>query len=94
MKTIIWSPEAEGDFFRLVDFLSKKSPRAADRFATEVEDAVLTLKKFPDLGRHYDIQNSIRELIIPFGAKGYVMRYGLRNSIITILRIWHQRENR
>ncbi len=41
-----------------------------------------------------DVPNG-RELFMSFGAGAYVIRYTLESDdIVTIIRIWHSRENR
>ena len=53
------------------------------------------LEVFPDRGRASGIPG-IRELIVPFGRSAYVVRYfrSARFDAVTILRIWHGREDR
>lgn len=58
---------------------------------TEMDEAARAnlLLKHPGMGRRLD-----RELDIPFGKRGYVMRYRLDGDDIVILKIWHSREER
>jgi len=86
---------AAADLERLRQFLADKNPAAAQRAAVVLRDAVRSLEAFPDRGRPSAIAG-LRELIVPFGRSGYVMRYAHfpeRNEIV-ILRIWHGREAR
>ena len=94
MKLII-SREAAGDFERLHDFLREQNAVAAQRVASMLSDAVDSLKTLPDRGRPSGIPG-VRELIVPFGRSGYVIRYAhlAGEHSVVILRIWHGREFR
>ncbi|GMR22257.1 MAG: hypothetical protein BMS9Abin37_0593 [Acidobacteriota bacterium] len=35
-----------------------------------------------------------RELIIPFGAGAYILRYRIHRDAVVIIRVWHSREAR
>lgn len=35
-----------------------------------------------------------RELFLPFGKAGYVLRYMIDNQTVVIIRAWHSREHR
>ena len=53
------------------------------------------LQVFPELGRPTE-DTDIRQIVIRFGATGYVSRYTIvpGSGDILILRIWHGRETR
>jgi len=92
---LVVAPAAAADLERLRQFLADKSPAAAQRAAIILRDAARSLEVFPDRGRPSAVAG-LRELIVPFGRSGYVMRYAPipeRNEIV-ILRIWHDREAR
>lgn len=38
--------------------------------------------------------NDVRELVVPYGARGYIVRYQVRENAILIVRVWHGREDR
>ncbi|MDP2259653.1 MAG: type II toxin-antitoxin system RelE/ParE family toxin [Caulobacter sp.] len=78
------------DFSRLSAFLGD-SP-AGDRFADVLEEAVLSLSEMPHRGR--PVGGDVRELIIPFGAGGYIIRYRVRDQTVVIARIFHSLEDR
>ena len=87
-------PRAQADVVRLRDFLAKNSPSAAARAGATLSQAIGSLDLFPNIGR--PAPRGTRELIVPFGAGEYIVRYRhvpSRNEII-VLRIWHSRENR
>jgi plasmid stabilization system protein ParE len=41
-----------------------------------------------------DDQTKRRELILPFGASAYVIRYRTADQTIVIIRVWHGHEDR
>jgi plasmid stabilization system protein ParE len=94
MKLIV-SPSATADLARLHAFLADKNPGAADRVAAALIAAVQSLDILPERGRASGTQN-VRELIVPFGRAGYVLRYAYREQVdeVIVLRIWHSREMR
>jgi plasmid stabilization system protein ParE len=86
---------AAADLERLRQFLADKDPTAARRAAAMLREAVQSLDAFPDRGRPAAVAG-LRELIVPFGRSGYVIRYAHfpeRNEVV-IIRIWHSREAR
>ncbi len=87
------SSVAQRDLARLEDFLSAKAPAAAIRAATAIEKAVLSLRRFPERGRSHEIPG-VRELPVPFGSSGYVIRYVMAASEVIVLRIFHSLEER
>jgi hypothetical protein len=56
---------------------------------------VRSLDIFPERGRPSGAPN-VRELIVPFGRAGYVLRYAYWRQVdeVVVLRIWHSREAR
>ncbi|HUL12708.1 MAG TPA: type II toxin-antitoxin system RelE/ParE family toxin [Methylococcaceae bacterium] len=47
----------------------------------------------PGIGKRLEGRQD-RELFVPFGQRGYVMRYRLDGDDIVILKIWHALEDR
>jgi plasmid stabilization system protein ParE len=92
---LIVSEAAAADLARLHAFLADKSPAAADRAATALITAMQSLDLFPERGRPSGTPN-VRELIMPFGRSGYVLRYAysMTQDEVVIIRIWHGREMR
>ncbi len=81
------------DAERLHEFLAEKNVEAARRAVAVIDAAVRSLAQLPLRGRPAGIAG-IRELIVPFGRSGYVVRYAYleRRNEIVILRLWHSRE--
>ena len=88
---------AEADLERLYDFLLEHNPVTADRAFEAIGDALRLLEQFPFScrkaggGQHGP---RIREMVIPFGASGYVALFEIEDaSTVTIIAVRHQREN-
>jgi plasmid stabilization system protein ParE len=88
------SQEARLDIERVREFLGANNPEAAKRALLTIFAALEQLEEFPGLGRPTE-DPAIPQLIIPFGARGYVARYTVRGSgDVLVLRLWHGREAR
>lgn len=87
------SSVAQRDLARLEDFLSEKAPTAAARAAAAIRKATMSLRRFPDRGHPYTIPG-VRELPVPFGSSGYIIRYIIASDEVTVLRIFHSLEER
>jgi plasmid stabilization system protein ParE len=85
---------AREDLKRLFAFLVEKDVQAARRARDAIVKATEFLGDFPFTCRKADEHNPfLRELIIPFGAAGYVALFEIDDaSTVTILAIRHQRE--
>jgi toxin ParE1/3/4 len=91
---ILLSPDAVDDIERLRSFLDQKNPDAARRALALIWSAIDRLQEFPDLGMP-TADADIRQIVIRFGASGYIVRYASReDGNILITRIWHGREAR
>jgi plasmid stabilization system protein ParE len=89
---IIVSEEVFGDLERIVDSLLGSSPESAGEALHKIRTAIEVLGLHPLLGRR--VQAEIRELVISWGATGYLAlyRFDAAPQIVRILRIRHQRE--
>lgn len=94
MMQIVWLPEAEKDLERLYEFIRPINPKAAKRALLVIIDGVDRLLEFPELGRPRETLPRIRELIVPFGARAYIVRYRLTQDSVVIVRIFHGLEDR
>ena len=74
--------------------LSEKSPVAAKRAAQAISTSLEKLRTLPDVGRPLSNDSNLRELIIDFGASGYVAlyRHDLGQDAVYILAFRHQKE--
>ena len=78
------------DFSRLSAFLGESA--AGDRFVDVLEDAVSSLAEMPHRGR--PLVGDVRELIIPFGRNGYIIRYRVSGQTVLVARVFHSLEDR
>ena len=92
---ILLTPEALSDIERLREFLGVENPDAGKRAMQTIWSAYEKVQVFPELGRPTE-DTDIRQIVIRFGAAGYVSRYTIlpASGDILILRIWHGRETR
>lgn len=96
MPKVIWLPEALQDAQRLRLFLEDKNPNAAARLARVFQKGANLLADYPEVGRPMNDDTDRRELFLPFGVGGYVLRYIIDKDKQTaaIIRVWHNREKR
>lgn len=91
---LIWSPYALMGVQRAYHFLAGKDLDAAKIAARTIRKHATLLKKFPNAGRTSDdLEPEQRELLIPFGASGYVLVYEMYAQGILILAVRHQKES-
>ena len=92
MATIAYSARSLTHLERAFEFLRKENPEAAVAAAQAIRSAVDNLGAHPLLGRR--IHGDIRELVISYGATGYIAlyRFLVPQDEIRILAIRHQRE--
>ncbi len=91
-----FTEEAQEDLLRLFDFLLQFDLDVALRARQAIEDSLQLLEQFPFTcrkaanGAHGP---RLRELVISFGATGYVALFEIDNATtVTVLAIRHQRE--
>jgi len=92
---IVFSPDALSDIERVREFLDIKNPDAAKRALRTIFTALETVHGSPGLGRPTE-DSEIRQIVIRFGAAGYIARYAIlpETGDVLVLRIWHGREAR
>lgn len=95
MPHVRLAERAQTDIARLHRFLAEQDPLAAKRAVLAIRNALLPLKEFPIIGRPVEDHPTLRELVIDFGASGYLALYRFERSIdeVTILAIKHQHED-
>ena len=91
-----FTPEAEADLLRLFDFLLEQDFAAAEKAREAIAKAIELLEVFPFSCRKAlggDGNPFLRELIIPFGATGFVALFEIETrELVTLLAVRPQRE--
>lgn len=92
---IVFSPDAADDLERVREFLDIDNPEAAKRALRAIFAVLEHVEEFPDLGRPTE-DADIRQIVVPFDAAGYVLRYTIlpADGDVLVLRLWHGREAR
>ena len=83
---IRWSPEAAGDFERIVRRIQKDNPSAARNVANTIYKGVASLKDSAHRGRSGRIEGS-RELVL--APLPYIAVYRIKGQIVEVSRIYH-----
>lgn len=75
-------------------FLEGKSPEAARRAGQAISHRLAVLQTNPAIGRPFELDPALRELVISFGDSGYVALYRLEpaDDAVYVLAFRHQRE--
>ena len=89
---IRWSDAARADLGRLYDFLARHDLQAADEIFDRLIASPRALMQFPRRGQKLSQYEplEIRELRVA----RYVVRYELGDELISVVRIFHAREDR
>jgi len=94
-----FTPEAEADLNRLFDFLLDRAETVEQAMrACEAVEIIRTvanshLSSTPYSYRKVGARPTLRELIVPFGATGYVLRFDIRTpELVLVIGARHQRE--
>ena len=94
-----FTPEADADLDRLFDFLLERAQTAEEAMrAHEAIEAIRTaanshLSTTPYSYRKVGHRPTLRELIVPFGSTGYVLRFDIRTpELVLVIGARHQRE--
>jgi len=92
VATVVYSARSLIHLERAFEFLRQENPDAAVAAAQAIRSAIENLGTHPLLGRR--IHGDIRELVISYGATGYIAlyRFLVPQDEIRILAIRHQRE--
>ena len=98
--TVLVEPEARADLLRLYEYLPERAEYAedlaiADRALEAIDVAMASLAATPFLFRKAAGSRSglRRELIIPFGASGYVVKYEIATpELVVVLAVRHRHE--
>ena len=93
MSRLVWTQRAIVGLEEAYLFLAEKDEEAAIKALDAINGGALILEDFPHAGRPAeDLEPEHRELLIPFGASGYVLLYRVENPLVYILAVRHQKE--
>ena len=94
-----FTPEADADLNRLFEFLLEQAETVEQAMrAHETIEVIRTvanshLSTTPYSYRRVSARPTLRELIVPFGSTGYVLRFDIRTAdLVLVLGARHQRE--
>jgi toxin ParE1/3/4 len=87
--TIVWSPRAIEHLAHLRAYIASDSPKAANRIANTLLEAVECLAELPNLGRPGRVAGT-RELVVP--GTPYVIPYRLRGDRLEVMAVFHGRQ--
>lgn len=90
---LIWTAAARADLIRLRSFIGPHNPEPARRAAEAIQEGAKLLIAHPAIGKRVEGRQD-RELFIPFGQRGYILRYRQENQTVLVLRVWHGLEKR
>ena len=87
-----WTTDALSDLERIYDFLVVVNPRAAAKAVQALIQAPKRLAQFPRLGEQLDPYgpHEIRRIVVG----RYEVRYEIKDTVISILHLFHAREDR
>ncbi|HXV30643.1 MAG TPA: type II toxin-antitoxin system RelE/ParE family toxin [Sinorhizobium sp.] len=94
MPRVIVTEGAVAGLDRCRKFLLAKNADAAQRAADTIAKHFLLLETSPEIGRPFEDDPALRELVIAFGAAGYaaVYRYVPGENAVFILAFRHLKE--
>ena len=95
MPHVRLSARAQSDLSRLHTYLVGKDVNTAKRAMLAIREAFRPLSHAPNIGRLLEDSEDLRELVIDFGASGYLALYRLEPALdaVTILAVKHQLED-
>ena len=91
---LLWLPDALDDVERLFHFLLERDASAAERAVRAISNNADRLQDLREIGRPMDDGTGRREVVVPFGAGAYVIRYRIHRDAAVVIRVWHSRELR
>lgn len=92
MAEVVYSARAIDGLERAFEYLAQANPGARVAAAAAIRSAVQNLADHPLVGRR--VEGDLRELIISYGATGYVAlyRFVIQQNQVRVLALRHQRE--
>ncbi len=87
-----WHDLAIVDLLRLKEFISQHNQEAARRAVRLIKAAVMQIATHPRIGKPVEGFLDYHEIVIPFGASGYVVRYRIKKDTVLIIAVKHGKE--
>jgi len=87
--TVVWSPQAVEHLTHLRSYIARDNPKAANRVATALLNAVELLAELPNLGRPGRVAGT-REMVVP--GTPYVVPYRIRGDRLEVIAVFHGRQ--
>jgi toxin ParE1/3/4 len=85
--TIVWSPRAIEHLAHLRAYIARDNPKAANRIASALLEAVERLADLPNVGRPGRVAGT-RKLVLP--GPPYVIPYRLRADRLEVIAVFHR----
>lgn len=94
MMGVVWTRNALQRLREAYYFLLQHDKDAAETAVGKIRHSISLLRNNPQLGRPVlELPGSnTRELIVSYGASGYVVLYELEDSRVVIMNLRHQKE--
>lgn len=94
MPRLILTAGAVAGLERCRRFLADRDPAVAERAGQAIARQLAILRGSPAIGRPFPTDATMRELVIGFGATGYVAlyRHDADDDAVIVLAVRHQRE--
>ena len=87
--TVVWSPRAIAHLTHLRSYIARDNPKAANRVATALLNAVELLAELPNLGRPGRVAGT-REMVVP--GTPYVIPYRIRGDRLEVIAVFQGRQ--
>lgn len=87
-----WHDLAIVDLQRLKEFISHHNKEAALKAVRHIRAAVMLISLNHQIGKPVEGFPDYREIVIPFGASGYVVRYRIISDAALIIAVKHGKE--
>lgn len=87
-----WHDLAIVDLLRLKEFIFQHNQEAARRAVRLIKAAAMQIATHPLIGKPVEGFPDYHEIVIPFGASGYVVRYRMQGDTALIIAVKHGKE--
>lgn len=92
-----FTEQALEDLIRLRAFIAEKNPAAAQRISQQLIRSIRSLVDQPFMGHDIGlagVQAGVQAEVQEWVAGDYVVHYVVRDDLLTVLQVWHGREDR